>query len=93
MRGKAREAVASAGQLQADVSYMNGEKDALAAECKEFTLQGQCLLGLAEKAKNLCAHVSEIEGRKMLPKMRETSRVSVFPKIDADVHLQTQATQ
>lgn len=40
---------------------MSGEWNAFAAKCEEHALEVQCMFGLADDAKSLCARVVEFE--------------------------------
>lgn len=61
MEGNTLEAVLSAEQLHAKVSDMNGKRDTLDANCKEFALGVHYMPGFAKNARSLRTRVAQLK--------------------------------
>lgn len=60
MVGKPRKAVASVEQIQLNVSSVPGKEDGSAATGEALSLNVQCMLGVVEGARSLCAPMEKL---------------------------------
>lgn len=83
LKEKTCEAVASAEQLQANVSSVTGERDPLTVKLEELAHKGQSMSGLTKEAKSLRTRVADLEksSKTKAPKVRAKRRISEMEEV------------
>lgn len=80
--------LSSVEHIQATVSATTKERHALPGKCEENALKVQCMLGLANDARDLCARVAELKEASWVRKSeKKTEHRAVDMEVVAELAL------